>query len=385
METSREKAAGTIRLRYSRQFQSGGHAHTIDAECLLPVGASQETREQIVRELELSVGQLAHQVARQNARTIDAGRSQSAISGQPAQVPAQSAPSAAFRPGLPAREAESPPTRIPVSESMPTTPTTGHGRKITLPEFTNVIRKHWNMSPHEATTLLKVQSLEDLNYREAYATLKTIVERRNAREQQAAPSHTNTRPVPVPPEAPHGPDTHAPTNMASNPRPPERPLPRAAQQAAATSVASEAEHQTRTEAEPGVDFAGSPKAPIPIQFGTVREIVPPTYAFDEEEDTYDEPEVPATNHWSGKLKLDELKELRGNTAASAGRLKVLDNVMGSQVSTEQLQKIMQAAWGITAVKKLKTEQVEGLISWAKEDSFEEEVKSLLAWLANEEE
>ena len=50
METSREKAAGTIRLRYSRQFQSGGHTHTVDAESQLPVGASQEMREQVARE-----------------------------------------------------------------------------------------------------------------------------------------------------------------------------------------------------------------------------------------------------------------------------------------------------------------------------------------------
>ncbi len=57
MDTSRDRAAGvegdaSIRLRYSRQFQQSGHSHTIDAEATLPIGASQEVREQVIRELE---------------------------------------------------------------------------------------------------------------------------------------------------------------------------------------------------------------------------------------------------------------------------------------------------------------------------------------------
>lgn len=378
METSREKATGTIRLRYNRQFQSGGHAHTIDAECLLSVDAGQAVREQLVRELELSVEQLVHQITRQGVRPTDAARSQATSSGRPAQTTTH-APASSEAPST---------TRVPVSESMPTTPATGGERKIRLPDFINVIKKHWEMSPQEAMKLLKVQTLDGLNYREAYNTLKAIVERRNAGAQG---SHV-TRPVPMPPEAPRSTDrgtlpasgSHPPTNMTIAPRSAQQAAPVTAPVLAVVPPV-EPESQSRSEPELGVDFAGSSKAPIPIQFGVVRELSPRPQVFDEEVDAeYDLPDDHAANHLSGKLKLEELKELRGNTVASAGRLKVLDNVIGSQVNEDQLQKIMQAAWGITAVKKLKNDQLEGLITWAKEDFFEEEVTSLLAWIAEEE-
>lgn len=382
METSREKATGTIRLRYNRQFQSGGHAHTIDAECLLPVEAGQAVREQLVRELELSVEQLVHQITRQNVRSAEAARSQPASSGRPAQTTTHA----------PVSSEVPPVTRMPVSESMPTTPATGGERKIRLPDFINVIKKHWDMSPQEAMKLLKVQTLDGLNYREAYNTLKALVERRNAGAQGPATSYHATRPVPMPPEAPRSIDrgtppasgSHAPTNVAIAPRSAQQAAPVTAPVLAVVPPVG-AESQPHSEPEPGVDFAGSSKAPIPIQFGVVRELTPRAQAFDEEEDAeYDLPDDHAANHLTGKLKLEELKELRGNIVASAGRLKVLDNVIGSQVSGDQLQKIMQAAWGITTVKKLKNDQLEGLITWAKEDFFEEEVTALLAWIAEEE-
>jgi hypothetical protein len=379
MEIRREPATGMIRLHYSRQFQSSGQAHTIEAECLLPVGASQEMREQVVRELEASVGQLVHQITRQSTRPSEAVRSQATTFNRPAQTPT---PPEAPRSGPST-------TRVPVSDSMPTTPASSGERKIRLPDFINVIKKHWDMSPQEAMKLLNVQNLDGLNYREAYNTLKTLIERRNAGMQAPSTQYNSTRPIPAPPDAPRSPnrgtppasDTHAPTNMMIMPRTQNQPSPRTT-----LVVPSEQESQPRTEPEPGVDFAGSSKAPIPIKFGTVREIAPPAHRFDEEEDhendeEYDLPEESTANHLSGKLKLDELKELRGNTVASAGRLKVLDNVIGEQVNEEQLQKIMQAAWGITTAKKLKAEQIEGLINWAKEDSFEEEAQAVLAWIA----
>ncbi|MGH2510722.1 MAG: hypothetical protein ACRDHZ_25420, partial [Ktedonobacteraceae bacterium] len=385
METSREKVASTIRLRYNRQFQSGGHAHTVDAECLLPVGASQETREQIVRELELSVEQLVHQITHQGTRPAETMRSQTATSGRSAQAAVH----------VPVSPEASQPMRGPVSDSMPTTPATSGERKIRLPDFINAIKKYWDMSPQEAMKLLRVQTLDGLNYREAYTMLKALVERRNAGTQSSSTPYNATRPVPTPPEAPRStnrgtppaPDSYTPTNMLMTARQQQQSASHAAAITAEVPPL-EQENQPRPEPEPGEDFAGSSKASIPITFGVVRDLAPRTYnsKFDEEDDDedYDVPEEQAVNHLSSKLKLDELKELRGNTLASAGRLKVLDNVIGSQVDEQQLQKIMQAAWGIATPKKLKADQVEGLITWAKEDFFEEEVKSMLTWLADEE-
>lgn len=388
METSREKATGTIRLRYNRQFQNGGHTHTIDAECLLPVGASQEAREQVAREIELSVAQLVQQIARQSTRSTEGARSQHATPAPPAQV--------ATRPPMPpVREPEAttalPAARLPVSESMPTTPVTGGERKIRLPDFINVIKKHWDMSPQEAMKLLRVQTLDGLNYREAYTTLKGIVERRNASTQSAATPYNSTRPVPMPPEAPRPTNRNVPpgSGLPSSVQTP-RPQSQAVSQTTPGATAIPPVEPTSPEhTEPALltDMAGPHKAPLPPQLGTVRDLAPRTY-FTEEEDYEGEedglPDEQAAKHLSGKLKLDELKELRGNTMASAGRIKVLDNVMGSQVNEAELQKIMQAAWGVTTAKKLKADQIESLITWAKEDSFEEEVAAVLAWLANEE-
>lgn len=402
MEISREKAAspaGTIRLRYSRQFQSGGHAHTVDAECLLPVGASQEMREQIVRELELNVEQLARQITQSGTRPTEATRPQAAaISSRPVQADAHvSTPSEAPRPAAPATII----AHTPVSESMPNAPATSGERKVRLPDFINAIKKHWDMSPQEAMKLLKVQTLDGLNYREVYNALKALVDRRNAETSGPSTPYNATRPAPII-EAPRStgrgtppaPGSHPPTNMMIMPRTQGQSAPHVAPQDVASTapvltmvLPDPQESKQRSEPEPGVDFAGSSKSPIPIQFGTVREITPRLSKFEEEEDDeeYDLPEEQAANHLSGKLKLDELKELRGNTAASAGRLKVLDNVIGhSADSDDQLQKIMQVAWGITTAKKLKTDQVEGLITWAKEDFFEDEVKTMLAWIADEE-
>ena len=85
-----------------------------------------------------------------------------------------------------------------------------------------------------------------------------------------------------------------------------------------------------------------------------------------------------------RIKLDELKEVRGTSLASQGRLTVLQNVLNSQISDQQLQRLIQHIWGVTSVKKLKVDQIEALISWAKEDFFVEEVEAVLALIDGEE-
>lgn len=123
---------------------------------------------------------------------------------------------------------------------------------------------------------------------------------------------------------------------------------------------------------------------------------PHRYKFDEEEDDDEGAELRIEDDDDddggdkeqrlamARIKLDELKEVRGASAANPARLAVLHNVMNSQINDEQLQRLMQATWGVTSVKKLKVDQAEALISWAKEDYFVEEVEAVLDLLDEEE-
>lgn len=424
MDISRDRATGSeggpsIRLRYSRQFQSGGHAHSIDAEATLPVGAGQERREQVIAELESDVEQLARQIAQRSARPTGEARTQaparsasSGMPGAPTTSRGQEEPAAIQRQ---AANAPATASRTPISESMPATPTaSSEGTTVRLPQFINAIKKRWDMSLKEAMDLLHVTTLEGANLREAYAQLQSIMEAKNAprpntqpRITQASPtgeaprSNPQSRITQAPPiieaprqgnrSAPPQPPTRSPSNQTTaqgmreqgpialkldtRPTPPSTP-------ALEASPADEQPHGLET----NEDFAGSPKAPIPIQLGTVRDLSPRGYKFEEEEDDdeYELPEDEDTVAVRAQLKLDELKGIRGSNAVSAERLTVLNNVVDSQVSEEQLQQVMQAAWGTTVKKKLKGTQVEKLISWAKEDDFALEVEAMLTLLAEEE-
>lgn len=420
MDTSREKAAGSsIRLRYSRQFQSGGHAHTIDAESLLSVGASQETRDQVIRELEASVEQLARQIVRQGSGSTENARSQTLDASRTAQAPVRPEVPRTPTPAQSQDELERakapgqttgavpPAVRKPVSESMPTTPAQagrGEPRNVRLPQFLKAINTHLGISPVEAMELLNVATLDGLNYWDAYHQLEAILAQKNAERPNSSARTAQQKPVVEAPRStnqgtPPASKSRPPGNQVTNSAPLTRTqgqtalqaMPRQAQHAApVTAPVPEVvperihEHEKRHEPEAGRDFAGSPKAPIPIQIGTVRDISPRSYKFEEEDEEYEPPEE-IGDDVSGRLKLGELKEVRGTTTASAGRLKVLDNIVESQVSEGELQKIIQAAWGISTKKKLKVEQVEALISWAKEDIFETEVKAMLASIEGGEE
>jgi len=401
MDTSRDRAAGveggaSIRLRYSRQFQQSGHSHTIDAEATLPIGASQEVREQVIRELEAEVDLLARQIVQRVSRSFEERRAQ-ALARAGAPGPAPTPPP--NRPAEPVSAAPSP-TRAPVSETMPAVPAPAGERTIRLADFINVIKRHWDMSPQEAMRLLKVKSLDGLNYREAYNSLKTIVE---AEGRSARPAGTQTQPSRPVVEAPRqgsrttspAPDARPPTNQAS--AAPGVHTQGATAVREGTRPAPPAEpaltNDRRREPQAGVDFAGSPKAPIPIQLGVVRDVsARASYQFEEEE----EPDLPDEEDLAPSAqerptssqvqsKLDELRKIRGNSMASAPRLNALHNVIHGQISEDQLQELIRGVWGVTTPKKLKNEQVESLISWAKGDYFADEALDLLDLLSQTEE
>lgn len=281
---------------------------------------------------------------------------------------------------------------------MPAAPTVSGERTVRLADFINVIKKYWDMSPQEAMKLLEVKTLDGLNYREAFNSLKAIMDK-NARTSRSTAPASTPRPTPII-EAPRQPNRGGPPSPTprspvnstttttpgartqgqaalketTRPAPPTRPV-----TAPVSEPQAEPEGEQPREPEAGVDFAGSPRAPIPIQLGVVRDIVPRSYKFEEEEEEedFELPDEEDPDRGVAQKKLEELKGTRGNNAASAERLTVLNNVIDSQVSEQQLQKILQTAWGITNKKKLKNAQVEALISWAKEDFFVEEAEAML--------
>jgi hypothetical protein len=109
------------------------------------------------------------------------------------------------------------------------------------------------------------------------------------------------------------------------------------------------------------------------------------YKFDEEDEELQEEQKEDNEEQRviARIKLDELKEVRGTSLASQGRLTVLQNVLNSQINDQQLHHLIEQVWGVTSVKKLKIDQIEALIAWAKEDLFVEEVEAVLALIDGE--
>ena len=87
----------------------------------------------------------------------------------------------------------------------------------------------------------------------------------------------------------------------------------------------------------------------------------------------------ANKNWSvlGR-EVSSLRELQGTTLTSPQRLQVLSNVVLSQISEDELQRLIEGVWELQTSKKLKVDQAEALISWAKqEDDFMKQVEAVL--------
>jgi hypothetical protein len=246
--------------------------------------------------------------------------------------------------------------------SMPVTPgvQSEANSNMKLSQFMQAIRDAWGLTPKQAMDLLNVKTLNGMNYRDALRKLQPLIEG-NSRDTSTS-----------------GAVNKAPAVMQSKPAEerarPQGPLPAPVQEAQSIPPARPV---------PGALHGPANIPVIPIKDEMIREAPRRVYKFDEEledekEEDNQEQKVIA------RIKLDELKEVRGASLASQGRLTVLQNVLNSQISDEQLQHLIQHVWGVTNVKKLKVDQIEALISWAKEDYFVEEVEAVLALIDGEE-
>ena len=381
--TGRPDGTGShIWLHHTMQIRVGERTHTIELDIPIPVGASADMRAQLLDEAENNMEELASRIENRTPRKIarnqpsQADKAPSIKSQVPSgQAAAHKSPAAltipsaapngsaslqsavtAQAPAQPrgiiptvpsvSKEAAVPPTRPNIGASMPSSPGTSidTSSSLKLPQFIQFIKEALDLTPKQAMELLNVKSLSGLNLREALEELQEIV------GQNTASVATQTPP------------------------------------ASQNSVES---NQTRTEAKTQPDTpkafpaASTPKnADIPELTHAVIRDNPPSYGFDEEVDldsneidlAEDEeveylPELTNQEREVGENVLGRLREAQGSSTASDARLKVLRNVTDSQVSEEQLQQLVQGIWGITSPKKLKNDQVEALISWAKEDDF----------------
>ena len=333
MDTSRDKPTGTdgnpyIWLRYTTQFNVAGRTHTIEMGVPVPVGASAELREQLIREAEIGMEQLtrrveyrAAQIAQRNTRPPEPQRTQAPATIRPNQAPLQeennrssAATPTAVGPGsttpapTPAREVPQPlslhekqsttaPARQSGTVSMPVTPNLqGEANSnMKLSQFMQAIRESWGLTPKQAMDLLNVKTLNGMNYREALRKLQPLVEG-NTRETSSA-GVVNKAPPPIqskPAEERVRPQESLPTQGS----------------------------QSKPPASPRADVLHGPAniPVIPINDEMIREAPRKLYKFDEEDEELQEEkeEEDEERKVMARIKLDELKEVRGTSPASQG-------------------------------------------------------------------
>src|ERR1700730_11820125 len=99
-----------IWLRYSTQFTTGGRTHTIEMGVPMPLGASAETREQLLREAEAGMSQLSSHVEQRVSQVMQRA--------QPSQ-PASPSPRPAPVPKPPTRSASVPAPQTAAQPAQP--------------------------------------------------------------------------------------------------------------------------------------------------------------------------------------------------------------------------------------------------------------------------
>jgi hypothetical protein len=449
-----------IWLRYTTEFTTGGRTHTVEMGIPVPLGASAETREQLIREAEAGMDQLSRHVDNRVAQMLQRSTRPQSTTSPPASTATPSTgqvSQSTSRPSTPPVTSTPPPTATPSREGIQAqTPPPQEKREVVPPsrppigasillnqsgdvtgnmklsQFILFIRETWSLTPKQAMDLLNVKTLNGLNYREALKQLQPLVAQgaesatntttstastptsANADNKPAETSASKTAEKPLPAASTaarttSGSNTSAtsqasssapvrstssvtsPDTITSRPAAPARPTSNPAP--APTSRATGSSPSTPATSTPSSPPSGEPnssKVPIiPIHSGMVRE-VQNSYRFDEEEEDDLELDLEELEDFDNERsraqaqeKLDKLKEAGGSTTANASRLTVLKNVIGNQVSETQLQRLIRDLWGATSVKKLKVDQAEALISWAKEDEFESEVEAVLALLEEE--
>lgn len=368
---NREETGQPIWIRYSTQFTTGGRTHTVEISVPLPAGATPELRERLFREAEAGLSHLVSHVESripsllQQARTSPSAsspapasaaklraeqalpREREALAPAPQQQTQLASVSQVHEPAPDLVASQQPAApRSTSGINMPSMPGAGNGN-ISLPEFIQAI-KELGLTPRQAMDRLKVKSLSTgLNLREALDHLEDMI----ALDEGNVPPHVEAETQASSPQAEH---MH---NMVHPP----------------------AIEDHREEEE--LDFDESP-APV-----FDEEIEPGEEEDFSEAEADDEEEyalaLTAEERHKARTIIDSLREMRGATQVNNSRLKALNNVIGDQITQAQLLNLIRGVWGVQALSKLKVDQVEELIHWAKQDDFVSEVEAVLTLLEEE--
>lgn len=458
-----EGSAGEhIWLRYATRFSVGAREYTLEMGIPMPIGASEDEREQLLREADAGMNQLAGFVENKVALMLQrvppnqgplpmpkpterpstpfapasaahvaspspssppqpsaarVPRAASTPAAQTAAQPMQSAqPSlqttnrdnrdgreyrdqregrvaredgAHYTPQVPTpavpaqRDATVPPSRPPMGATMQLAGTGDTGGNLTLPQFITTIRDTMSLNPKQAMEMLHVKSLNNVNLRDALEKLRGIVDGEGTNDGAGAAAATTSKPVPTPPGKPaQG------TQNASGTQ--------SAQSTQSTQATPPATTRTGNNAAlniPGLTMGTSSLKSVPKEQR-------PKYTFDEEEEPSEdednlddlleeldeegaEEELTPQERAHGRALINQFRESRGPTVANAARLQVLHNVVIGQIDEDELLELIAGIWEVNSVKKLKVDQAELLISWAKTDEFYDEVKAVLRVLQEE--
>lgn len=420
-----EESTAYIWLRYATQYIRDGQTHTLEMSVPVPVGATPELKAQLFREAEENMQQFTTQIE-QHHPTIPPharnGQTMSQTAPRPLPRTKPTPNSQAITPRT-STSGSSLPANRPASQSAPPTTTlsvpsgtsrapgednhvvehdtrpeqhnerSGHERVertrhnngsipggenggMPLPQFIQYIKENLNLSPRQAMDMLEVKSLTNgINLRDALEQLK-------ARSGQSGPLPTTIEPTRWHEDMGDGhkrqdqrsadndePEMRTPTGALNNDgassTPIELPLPRPA---AAFDEEVGPDIPDMLDDLEALEDSLPPDEPLEAFSGP-----------DEEElagDQFSTQELA-----QARTKLDELRAIQGATTVTDARLKVLNNVLDGQIDEEQLVALISGVWNISVPKKLKVDQVEELISWAKrEDAFIEQVEAVLAVL-----
>lgn len=428
-----EESTAYIWLRYATQYTRDGQTHTLEMSVPVPVGATPEVRAQLFREAEEDMQQFTIQLEQHNPaiaqrthnaqnqtrtapqplprtkptptpqvvtqRTGSSGGYSTLNISSPANRPAsQSAPPATTlsvtdtrrevtdtkrepgennavseqseRPERPAREER---TRNNSNAGPPASENGG----MSLPQFIQYIKDNLNLSPRQAMDILDIKSLATgINLRDALEQLK---------------AHTGqSGPLPNAIETVKRQDDDAEGHTGQSVRPASSTYNAAGARSQASTLSNNGSYSTPIELSMSRPVSAFAEEIGPDELDNLDDLSDfddmlssdaPSNSKSERGEEFAGDQFSTKELEQARAKLEALRSIQGATTATDGRLKVLNNVLEGQITEDQLMALIRGVWNIQTPKKLKVDQVEELISWAKrEDAFIEQVEAILATL-----
>jgi len=434
-KNTQEGAGDYIWLRYSTSITIAGRPRTIEIGIPMPIGADEEEREQLLREADAGMNQLTGHVENRIAQMLQrvqptqgnipaptptakpsvnppprAVSRPASAPVQPQQVtPQQPVPAAndtnshavaqpqqASQPLREERETRAEQVSVSAPEEMtpqtqaPTTrptmgvsmPTTGDSSgNLSIPQFIRVVKDRFDLNPTQAMEMLKLKSLSGVNLREKLEVLQRMQGQDANSNGQAEKNNGDDATNGVVGEKSSKPERQSETPASKPPtvKTPSKPLISTRLNTPDTSGAA----RTQTPQSPTGGNVRDGRATYFDEEEEFEDILAEIDEDNELEATEQPRELTPQERLYAKDLVSKFRESQGAALANPARLRVLSNVTDGQVSEEEIQDLIQGIWSMSSVKKLKVDQVESLISWAKEDDFMTDVEIVLLLLEEE--